>query len=151
MQHRLYSFSEIVDLVGYGKMGLLKCTQSFFENVPDVVPGVVPLQVLEDCIFSKATFNDLISLNSTACVSSVEKFESDISYACTYHFLSSNYTGCYQFYHTHGNLYDSHRCYTVGEQLQQLFAVSPNTLDIVVFVLSLMFYFFIMFKVQTQP
>lgn len=131
------------------KMSFSKCTLSFLKNV-GVVPDGVPLKVLEDCIFSQELFNDLISLNSTACVSSVVNYENDVSYACTRHFLSSHYNhseeNCYQFYHTQGHLYDTHRCYTVGEQLHLLFEVSESAGDIIVFVLSILFYLVLLFK-----
>lgn len=127
-------------------MGLLKCTESFFEHV-DNGATTVPIEVLQECIFSKVLYNDLISLNRTACLNSVENFESDITYACTYYFLTSNQTDCFQFFHSQANLYDSRPCYSVGEELARLFDISESPLNIVVFFLSVVA-FFVMF---TKP
>ena len=117
-------------------MGIHECTRIFLDNVPEGVVELIPILVLQTCFINAELFQDLTTLNRTACVNNVTNFQQGITYACTYYYLSTqgNTTNCRQFYHVHANYFDVMPCYTVGENIAQLFAVTTAPLEVTFFV-----------------
>ena len=128
-------------------MSIHQCTQSFFEHVPELSQFSsnlsIPLHVVQSCFLDVDLFSDLITLNRTRCLESIDNFETGVTYACTYYYLSvqnENKTtvlpNCRQFFHLNANHFDVMPCYTIGENLAKLFAVTTSPLDLTVFALT---------------
>lgn len=135
----LWSSAELV-----GPMSSLNaCTQAFLDaNLGNNIT-TIPLKVLRLCILNSDLYNDLISLNRTDCLQSVENYEQGITYACTYYYLNvynqtADGEACRQFNHQKRNYFDSIPCVTIGESLAELFSVTTSALDIVAFTLILL-------------
>ena len=134
-------------------MRLSECTAAYLDSLATATSctSFVPLYVLEKCIFNAELYNDLITLNRTACIQSITDYEHGITYACTYYYMrhvsgkennstqTNDDVACRQFYHLNANLFDVMPCYTLGENLASLFEVSTAPLDIIVFALTLLF------------
>lgn len=123
---------------------LTRCTKAFLDaDIRNT--DSIPRAVFQQCIFSTEIYSDLISLNRTSCVESVRQFDQGITYACTYFYLNVLNTSelekpvnCRQFYHSKSNYFDVKPCYTIGESLGALFAVTQSTIDIVTLVFVLL-------------
>ena len=127
-------------------MGVHECTKAFLDHVPG--PGgevqSVPIQVAQACFLNTELFFDLTTLNRTACINDVTEFHKGITYACTYYYLSmqGNESSCRQFYHIHADYFDVVPCYTLGENLANLFEITTSPVEVTIFVVTLIYTIF---------
>lgn len=98
------------------------CSQALFTNS----------EIVENCIFDDVLYADFLSLNTTECISKVESFSDEISYICTFYFLNVyNSTNCVQFYYNSRSLFESHQCYSFGDELAHLFKLNTDVVELI--------------------
>lgn len=129
-------------------MALVRCTEAFLDatvSEASLNVSVIPIEVLQSCIWEEGFFHDLISLNRTNCVESVLDLKTGVDYVCTHYYLTyvwNQTTGgdnCRQFYHMKSNLFDVQPCYTIGESISELLKVSSSPFDLTIFVFAIFY------------
>lgn len=113
---------------------IFRCTRTLFDDQN---------ASLEACFFDEKLYNHFTTFNSSACISKVESFSQAVDYICSFYYLNFyNSSTCVQFYYSGRELFSPHPCYTFGEELARLFAVSNDPVEVVFAILFLLYLFY---------
>jgi hypothetical protein len=123
------------------------CVNSFFSE------NFTKFADFEFCFFDQNIFLQLQNFNATDCISNISSFSQNLNYPCVFYYLNiynnTDSNTCVQFYYISENIFETHSCYTFGDELAQLFSVNHDILEITISILFVFFFVYYEFFYST--